>query len=398
MPHHGRQPEPQDATRVSRDAPESKLPEPNPEVRPSQVTLKTVFTICFGVLVVVGVVASVIHAIVAVALTAAALMIAVALNHLVHMLVRRRVRRPLAIIIVVLGAFAVIVALGFTLIPPAVSQGKQLVADAPGFIRAARGSTLFHRLDDRFQIADRVQEAERHLPEMLEGAASPVLAAVGGLLSAVAAVVTITFLVVFMLIFGPPLVQHLLAEARLERRHMYKDVLGKIYESIGGYLGGLLAICSINAVLTTTFLAADRVPFFLPLGILSGLSSMVPYAGPFVAGTMISLLALTTQGVWHGVAAAIYFVAYGQLEGNVLSPLIFRRTVHVNPLVVTLSILFLGEIAGVMGAIVAVPVVAALQIILREVLRIRREQLRLARAQEHEANRGDASVQGPAGR
>jgi predicted PurR-regulated permease PerM len=111
---------------------------------------------------------------------------------------------------------------------------------------------------------------------------------------------------------------------------------------------------------------------------VAGLSSLVPYAGPFVVGTGISLIAFATQGLWHGVAAAIYFITYGQIEGNVLGPLIFRRTVHVNPLVVTLSVLFFGELAGIMGAIVAVPVVATLQIILREVLRIRREQLRLA--------------------
>ena len=73
---------------------------------------------------------------------------------------------------------------------------------------------------------------------------------------------------------------------------------------------------------------------------------MVPYAGPFVAGTFISLIALVTRGTWHGVAAAIYFITYGQIEGNILGPLIFRRTVHVNPLVVTLSMLFFGEIAG----------------------------------------------------
>jgi len=156
-------------------------------------------------------------------------------------------------------------------------------------------------------------------------------------------------------------------------------MLSKIYQSIGGYLGGLTLICTINATLTTTFLAIDRVPFFLPLGILAGLSSMVPYAGPLVVGTLISLVALFTVGTWHGVAAAVYFITYGQVEGNILGPLIFRRTVHVNPLVVTLSILFFGEIAGVVGAIIAVPVIATLQIVLRELLRIRREQLALAR-------------------
>jgi predicted PurR-regulated permease PerM len=81
------------------------------------------------------------------------------------------------------------------------------------------------------------------------------------------------------------------------------------------------------------------------------------------------------------LACLIYFVAYGQIEGNVLGPLVFRRTVHVNPLVVILSVLFLGEMAGIIGAIIAVPVVAALQVIVRELLRVRRQQLKVQRAE-----------------
>ena len=71
---------------------------------------------------------------------------------------------------------------------------------------------------------------------------------------------------------------------------------------------------------------------------------------------------------------------------------IFRRTVHVNPLVVTVSILFFGEIAGVLGAVVAVPVVAAFQIVLREVLRERREQLAVQRAVDAQQNGGGGKV------
>jgi predicted PurR-regulated permease PerM len=177
------------------------------------------------------------------------------------------------------------------------------------------------------------------------------------------------------------LIHAALEEARPESRNLYGDVLDKIYRSIGGYLGGLTLICTVNATLTTTFLAINGVPFFLPLGILSGLSSMIPYAGPVVTGTLITLLTLITGGGWHALACVIYFIAYGQLEGNVLGPLIFRRTVHVNPLVVVLSVLFLGEMAGIIGAIVAVPVVAALQIVAREMLRVRRERLKIQRAE-----------------
>jgi putative heme transporter len=349
------------------------------EVRPSQVTLKTVFTVAFGVLLVIAIVEAVMNAMLAVALTGAAMLIAVALDHPVRMLERRGIKRPFAIAIVTFAGLGLIAAFGFTLIPPAIEQGKALVHDAPQFVRSARSSALIRTLDTRFHLGDYVLEAERRLPEMLEGAATPILNALGDLLSAIAAAVTIAFLVIFMLIFGGRLIAAAVAEARPERRAMYQDVLGKIYQSIGGYLGGLALICTINATLTTSFLAIDRLPFFLPLGIVAGCSSMIPYAGPLVAGTGISLIALFTQGFWHGLASAVYFIVYGVLEGNVLAPLIFRRTVNVNPLVVTLSILFLGEIAGIMGAIVAVPVVATLQIVLRELLRMRRERLQLAR-------------------
>jgi len=352
-------------------------PQPSPEVRPSQVTFKTVFTISFCVLLVVALVLAVSKALVAVALTGAALLIAVSLEHVVRMLERRGLPRGISIALVILGAAGALVGFGFTLIPPAIEQGKELVKDAPEFVRSIRASPLFQHLDARFHINDQIDHSQKQL-NLLEGAASPVLTAVGGVLTAVGAAVTVSFLSIFMLIFGGRLVDAAVGEARPERRGLYKDVAHKIYLSIGGYLGGLLLICLANATCTTTFLAIDGVPFFLPLGLLAGLSSMVPYAGPLVVGIVISLIACATKGTWHGVAAAIYFVAYGQVEGNILGPLIFRRTVHVNPLVVTLSVLFLGDLAGVMGAIVAVPIAATLQIILRELLRIRREQLDLA--------------------
>ena len=360
-------------------------PAPNREVAPSQVTLKTVFTACFGVLLVLCLVVAVLHSVVAISLAVASTLMAVALDHGVQLLVKRHVGRSLAIAIVTVAMLGVVVGLGFTLIPPAIGQGKELVQQAPTIVRTARGSRLFHTLDNQFHLADRIQKAEKDLPGMLEGAATPIMSALGGLLSLVGGAVTIFFLTVFMLIFGGRVVRAALAEARAERQAVYRTVLYKIYQSIGGYLGGLALICTINATLTTTFLAINRVPFFLPLGIVSGASSMIPYAGPLVSGVFISLIALVTGGTWHGLASAIYFILYGQLEGNVLSPLIFRRTVHVNPLVVTLSVLFLGEIAGVIGAVIAVPVVAAFQIVLREILSERRQQLELQRAANHNA-------------
>ena len=319
------------------------------------------------------------HALLAITLTTTALLLAIALDHVVVMLTRRRVPRPLAIAIVMLGVLGAQTGLGFTIIPPAISQGKALVQSAPGYVKSLRANRMFQIVDKRLDLSSKVIAVEKKAPEVLEGAAAPILSAVGGIISLVAATVSIFFLTVFMLIFGGRLVHAILAEARPERGAVYRSVVRKIYQSVGGYVGGLILICTINATLTTIFLAINGVPFFLPLGIISGFSSTIPYAGAFVAGAGITLISFVTGGSWHGLASVAYFVAYGQLEGNVLGPLIFRRTTHVNPLVVTLSVLFLGEIGGIIGAIVAVPVVAALQIILGEVLRQRRQQLAIAK-------------------
>jgi predicted PurR-regulated permease PerM len=339
----------------------------------SQVSLKTVFTVCFGVLAVAALVLFVWHSVVALTLTLSAIMIAVALDHGVSFLERRGLRRGLAIAIVTLAALGLVVGLGFTVIPALVKQGKQLAAHAPELVRQARETRVFRYLDRELDLADRINQ----LPKLLDDAAGPVLTVLGGLASVVGAAVTIFFLAIFMVIFGGRLVQALVGEALPERRQLYRKVLDKMYSLVGGYIGGLALICTINATLTTIFLAIVGAPFFLVLGILSGFSSMVPYAGPLAAGISISTIALASGGVWKGLACAIYFILYGQIEGNVLGPLIFRRTVHVNPLIVTLSILFFGEMTGIVGAIMAVPITAAAQIVLRELLRVRREQLAL---------------------
>jgi predicted PurR-regulated permease PerM len=342
----------------------------------SQVSLKTVFTIAFGLLIALAFVMAILHSLLAITLSCAALLLALALDHIVQMLVKLGMGRSLAVVAVALLLLGLLTGIGFILIPPAISQGKELIRHAPDYIHHVQRSALFHRLDHRFDLTERLKDLEGDYGTMITGAATPVLAAVGGVLSFIGASVTIFFLTIFMLIFGGRVIRGVLHELSPARRPTYDNLLHKIYQSIGGYIAGLALICGINATLTITFLAINKMPFFLPLGILSGLSSTIPYAGPFVTGTFISLLAFITGGLWHGVATVIYFLVYGQIEGNILAPLIFRRTVRVNPLVVTLSILFLGEIAGISGAIIAVPIVAALQIVLRELLLLRAPQSR----------------------
>jgi predicted PurR-regulated permease PerM len=341
---------------------------------PSQVSLKTVFTVCFGVLLVVAVVAFLLKTPVSVTLVIAASMVAIALDHLVVALERRRVKRGLAITIVMLGCLAAFICLALVLIPPVVTQIERLVEEWPNIWARFRQSDAFQWLELHFHIQKAIQEATQSLGKVLSSAASPVLVAVSTILQTVITGVSITFLTLLMLIFGRNLVGAAMGEVRPERRARYTRVVQNIYRSVGGYLGGLLVICSVNAICATTFLGLTREPYFAVLGVLSGVSAMIPYVGPAIAAVSISCVAWASGGIVKALATAVYFIIYGQIEGNLIAPLVFRRTSNVNPLVTLVAIMFLAELAGIFGALIAVPVAATLQIVVRELFAVRRER------------------------
>ncbi len=312
----------------------------------------------------------------AIAAVLAAALVATALARLVDRLCARGLRRGLANALVVTGLVAGAGGLVYALAPVAIQQVGELVERAPSMWEEVRQTGFLRRFERRFHVQERI---EKHLEEGdssdLSTVAPPAVAAVGSALGLAVRIVTVLFLVVFMLLFGRDVVHAALVLAPPDDRARVARVLGAIYDSVGGYLSGLGAICTINAACTTTFLALVGMPYFLPLGVLSGFSSFIPYAGPFLVGASITLFAFATGGAWLGLATLVFFVVYDNLEGNVLAPLVFRKTVHVNPLVCLVAVVIFAEFGGVVGAILAVPFAAAAQIVLREFLAERRARL-----------------------
>jgi putative heme transporter len=341
----------------------------------SQVTLRTAFTVCFAVLATAAVVVFVFETRVALTLTIGAMMLAIALDHVVRRMEARGLRRGWAIALTTLAVLLLLTGVMLIVVPAAVGQLREFIASTPRILESLRHSPWFESWNQRLGLEERLKDALSGALGLAQSAVNPILAAVTSALSAVAGFLTVLALTVFMLVFGGGMVQRLLALARPVDRPRWEDVLGKSYRAVGGYLGGILFICSINATLTTAVLAMIGTPYFLPLGLLSGFSSLVPYAGPILTGGLITLVTLITGGAVKGLITLGYFLLYGQLEGNVLGPFVFRRTVHLDPLVTLLAILFLAELLGIAGAVVAVPAVALAQIILRELLAARRARL-----------------------
>ncbi|CAM4130705.1 AI-2E family transporter [Corallococcus exiguus] len=340
----------------------------------SQVSPRTVFTVCLVVLGVMVLVVLVAKTRVALTLTGIAALIALSLEHGVSRLEKRGFKRWLAIAVVLFGLFVATVALGLLVIPDLVTQVDALVTQWPHLWKQMRGTGILRALNQRLQSLGWNERLEEATPAIAGPLPALLMSAIGGVVGLLGGIITVFFLVVFMLVFGGGVLKRLLELARPDHRLRYVRVLRNVYTATGGYLSGITLICAINATLTTTMLAVLGMPFYLPLGVASGFSSLVPYAGPIIAGGIITLLTLATGGLWKALAVFIYFLLYGQLEGNVMAPLVFKRTVHVNPLVTLLAVLFCVELAGIVGAVVAVPVAATLQIIVREVLLFRQER------------------------
>jgi predicted PurR-regulated permease PerM len=329
----------------------------------TQVTFRTAFTVCFAVVATVAAVRFVLETRLAVTLTVSAMMAAIALDHVVRRMEARGLERAWAILVTMAGVGLLIVALVAIVVPAAVHQAQELVAASPRILDSVRHAPW----NQRFGV-------EESLKHAFSGATvDPVVTAVGSVLRAVAGFLTVLALTAFMLVFGGGLVRALLAVVPAVDRQRWEDVFAKSYTAVGGYLGGVLFICSVNATITTVALSLIGGPYFVPLGLLGGFSSLVPYVGPIFTGAFITLVTLATGGAFKAAIALSYFVLYGQLEASVLGPFVFRRTVHLNPLVTLLSVLFLAELLGVPGAVVAVPAIAVIQIFVRELVAARRE-------------------------
>ena len=337
----------------------------------SQVTFRTAFTVCLAVVVTVATVRFVLETRVAVTLTVTAMMMAIALDHVVKRMERRGLSRGWAVLLTTTAVGLLIVAMIAIVVPAAVHQLQELISAAPRILDSLRQSAWFESWNQSFGVEARLKDALSSAFGFAQSTANPLLVVVGSALGLVAAFLTMLALTVFMLVFGGGLVRSLLAVVPAVDRSRWEDVLAKSYGAVGGYLGGVLFICSVNASLTTAALALTGADYFLPLGLLSGFSSLVPYVGPVFTGGFITLVTLATGGWAKALVALGYFLLYGQLEANVIAPFVFRRTVHLDPLVTLLAVLFLAELLGIPGAVVAVPAVAVTQIFVGELVAAR---------------------------
>jgi predicted PurR-regulated permease PerM len=303
-----------------------------------------------------------------------ALFLALALNPAVEGLQRRGVqRRGLAVAIVFVGAILGIAALAATIIPTIVTQVNDFVDAVPTYVEdltAGRGKLGF--LEREYQITERVREAlsEGGATKLL-GLSGTALAVTKGVVTAVVATLTIAFLTLFMLLEGPRWVERFYGLLPEEKQPRWRAIGDQIYRTVGGYVTGNLAISLIAGITSTLVLTAVGVPYALALGLLVAILDLIPLAGATIAAVAVSTVAFL-DSVQSGIIVLVFFIVYQQLENHVLQPVVYGRTVQLSPLAVLIAVLIGAELAGVIGALAAIPVAGAIQVILVDWLAHRR--------------------------
>lgn len=292
--------------------------------------------------------------------------LAVALGPLVDIFHRKRVPRVLAILLAYISLTVVTVGVALLVVPPVVSQVDQLARDIPGYLQDVRENDTFRELDDRYHIVKELNKQAKQLPSKLGDAASTLQSVTFGAFSAAVQLITVLTLTFFFLLDGRRILEWWYGFLNERHRDRYRTVGNDIYRSVAGYVAGKLAMSAFAGITTYIMLLVLGVPFSVPLSVLMAFLSLIPMVGATIAAVLIGLVTAFNDFPTATIIWTIFAIVYQQVENSVVQPVIFKKTVDVQPIIVIVAILIGAALLGVLGALIAIPVAAAVQIVIRD--------------------------------
>ena len=305
-----------------------------------------------------------------------AIFLTLAINPLVTWLMRRGMHsRGLASATACLLVVVGIAAIGYAFIPTLIDNVNNFVDAAPGYVHdLTHGRGRLGFLETKYHVVERLEHYVKHGgAKKVLGLSGAAISVTKGVLNFIIGSVTVAFLTFFMLLEGPDWMERLYGLLPPESQPRWRAVGHGIYRQVGGYVTGNLAISLIAGSLATFALLLLGVPFAVALGLLVGLLDLIPLVGATLAAVIVVGVAFL-HSVPAGVVMIVFFIVYQQFENHVLQPLVYNRTVSLSPLAILVSVLVGAELAGVLGALAAIPVAGAIQVLIVDFLRARRER------------------------
>ncbi|HEY6813448.1 MAG TPA: AI-2E family transporter [Propionibacteriaceae bacterium] len=319
-----------------------------------------------GVLVAYGLAQAIIQARSVLVLLVVAMFIALGLNPIVEFLIRRKLRRGLSVALVFIAVLAVLGLAGVAVVPVVSEQITNLATSAPRMLEDLLGNPRIKAFNDRFQLVSKAQESlsSGTLVQQLFGG---ILGAGRVVLGAVFSGVTLLILTLYFLASLPSIKNAIYRLTPASSRARVRILEDTIFTQISAFISGTFVVAMIAGTLSFIFLLIVGLSeYALALALVIAVFDIIPLIGATIGAIIVCIVAfIESTGI--GIAAVIFYVAYQLFENYVLQPRVFKRAVNVPGALVVIAALIGAALLGVVGALLAVPVAAALLLLLRDV-------------------------------
>jgi predicted PurR-regulated permease PerM len=299
----------------------------------------------------------------------AALFIALGLDPVVRWLEGRRVPRPAGIVIALAVLVGIVAGFFATLIPTVVDQTTQLVTNAPNWIADFLNSDFFRSMDSQYHVRDQINSQVAKFFQNSQ-AVGGIFGGVVGIGSTIAnglfGALIVLVLSLYFLASMPAMKRWAYRLAPRSRRARVEILSEEITRSVGNYVIGQVCVAVLNATYAFIIMSILGVPFSVLLAFVVALLAFIPLVGGLIAGVIVSLVALTA-GWQTGLGYAVLYFAYLQFEAYFISPRIMQKAVAVPGAVAVISVIAGGTLLGVLGALIAIPIAAAIMLLLKEI-------------------------------
>lgn len=297
-----------------------------------------------------------------------AVFLALVVNPAVVWLQRRKFSRGWAIAVVTIGLFLVISGIGAAIAAPLAGQATDVATNAPRYLRQAEeGRGPLGRLARQVHLQEELRRFAPAISDSLSNLSSRLVDVGRGVASAAARTFIVIVLAIFILVEGPRMVSAGRNLIPPERRAM-ADRLGRhAAQTVSTYTVGILAMAILNGLITAAALWAMRVPFVLPIAMWAGVVDILPIVGGALGMTVASIFAFT-RSIAAGIVVVVVMLVYQQIKNHFLYPVVVGKAVRLNALIVIISVIAGAELAGISGAILAIPVAAVIHVALTEIL------------------------------
>jgi predicted PurR-regulated permease PerM len=303
-----------------------------------------------------------------------AIIVGEAIRPLVARLKRYRIPGAIAVLLIYAVVLLAVGILLWLLLTPLFSEVSTFTRDLPRYLTQLQND--FHRLEQSLRAQGSVESLletlSQSLTTLLRNSIPSLLAVPFSLLSGLFTLFIDLVIVLTMTLFW------LMSSARLKRfvvglfpvqsQEHASLVIGEIGRSFGGYVRGVLISMVVIGLITGLGLTLIGAPFPLLLGVVAGLTALLPYIGPWISGTIAVGLTLIATNPAKALEVVVLFFLVFVVEGEVIQPLVMSRSVNVDPLLVLVSVLIGLSLLGIIGAILAVPIAAGIQVLAVRVL------------------------------